>query len=218
MINTILDKYNNFPSTNEMANHAREIYNSSFKIKSNQILSSPDRILLNWINTEYDLFKSFEEKVYSNQYKQSFNSCQELIDFSNTILNRRKSRAGKSLENHLSSIFTIADLQFEEQAVTEDNKKPDFLFPSSEAYHNILFPTDQLIFLGAKTTCKDRWRQVLNEASTTVVEMHNELRDTPKTGDNSNVGLWTALAGLSALGIVGTAIIAYRKKKKEDNE
>lgn len=54
--------------------------------------------------------------------------------------------------------------------------------------------------------------------STTVVEMHNELRDTPKTGDNSNVGLWTALAGLSALGIVGTAIVAYRKKKKEDNE
>ena len=35
---------------------------------------------------------------------------------------------------------------------------------------------------------------------------------------NSNVGLWTALAGLSALGIVGTAIVAYRKKKKEDNE
>lgn len=54
--------------------------------------------------------------------------------------------------------------------------------------------------------------------STTVVEMHNELRDTPKTGDNSNVGFWTALAGLSALGIVGTAIVAYRKKKKEDNE
>ena len=47
--------------------------------------------------------------------------------------------------------------------------------------------------------------------STTVVEMHNELRDTPKTGDNSNVGLWTALAGLSALGIVGTAVVAYRK-------
>lgn len=35
---------------------------------------------------------------------------------------------------------------------------------------------------------------------------------------NSNVGLWTALAGLSALGIVGTAVVAYRKKKKEDNE
>ena len=54
--------------------------------------------------------------------------------------------------------------------------------------------------------------------STTVVEMHNVLRDTPKTGDNSNVGLWTALAGLSALGIAGTAFVALRKKKKEDDE
>lgn len=54
--------------------------------------------------------------------------------------------------------------------------------------------------------------------STTVVEMHNVLRDTLKTGDNSNVGLWTVLAGLSALGIVGTAVVAYRKNKKEDNE
>ena len=54
--------------------------------------------------------------------------------------------------------------------------------------------------------------------STTVVEMHNVLRDTPKTGDNSKVGLWTVLAGLSALGIVGTAFVAHRKKKKEDDE
>lgn len=54
--------------------------------------------------------------------------------------------------------------------------------------------------------------------STTVVEMHNVLRDTPKTGDNSKVGLWTVLAGLSALGIVGTAFVALRKKKKEDDE
>lgn len=28
----------------------------------------------------------------------------------------------------------------------------------------MLFPANKLVFLGAKTTCKDRWRQVLNEA------------------------------------------------------
>ena len=50
--------------------------------------------------------------------------------------------------------------------------------------------------------------------STTVVEMHNVLRDTPKTGDNSKVGLWTVLAGLSVLGIAGTAFVALRKKEK----
>ena len=54
--------------------------------------------------------------------------------------------------------------------------------------------------------------------STTVLEMHNVLRDTPKTGDNSKVGLWTVLAGLSALGIAGTVFAALRKKKKEDDE
>ena len=54
--------------------------------------------------------------------------------------------------------------------------------------------------------------------STTVVEMHNVLRDTPKTGDNSKVGLWTVLAGLSALGIAGTVFASLRKKKKEDDE
>lgn len=54
--------------------------------------------------------------------------------------------------------------------------------------------------------------------STTVVEMHNVLRDTPKTGDNSKVGLWTVLARLSVLGIAGTAFVALRKKKKEDDE
>ena len=54
--------------------------------------------------------------------------------------------------------------------------------------------------------------------STTIVEMHNEYRDTPKTGDESNLGLWFALAGLSAIGIAVTSVVAYKKRKKEDNE
>ena len=53
---------------------------------------------------------------------------------------------------------------FEEQAVTENNNKPDFLFPNGECYHNFSFPVDKLTMLGVKTSCKDRWRQVLNEA------------------------------------------------------
>ena len=68
------------------------------------------------------------------------------------------------MEHHLAHIFTASKLRFEEQAITEDKKRPDFLFPSGTEYHDFLFPTDDLTFLGAKTTCKDRWRQVLNEA------------------------------------------------------
>ena len=120
---------------------------------------------MKWIDTEYCLFRGFEEKIYAPIYSKPFANCQELVQFSNAILNRRKSRAGKSLEHHLATIFTAAQLRFEEQVITEDNKKPDFIFPSGEAYHNLSFPTDKLVFLGAKTTCKDRWRQVLNEAN-----------------------------------------------------
>ena len=79
-------------------------------------------------------------------------------------INRRKSRAGKSLEHHLAAVFDANSLLYTPQAVTEGNKRPDFLFPSQAAYHNNSFPTDKLISLAAKTTCKDRWRQVLNEA------------------------------------------------------
>lgn len=52
--------------------------------------------------------------------------------------------------------------------------------------------------------------------STTIVEMHNVLRDTPKTGDNSNLGLWIALAGLSAVGISVCSVLGFKKRKKED--
>lgn len=53
---------------------------------------------------------------------------------------------------------------------------------------------------------------------TVEIEMHNELRDTPKTGDDRKPGLWVALAGASALGIVATVVASKRKKKKEGNE
>ena len=52
--------------------------------------------------------------------------------------------------------------------------------------------------------------------STTIVEMHNLLRDTPKTGDTTNLPLLYALAGLSAVGIAVCGVIGFKKKKKED--
>lgn len=153
-----------FPDTVVMAKLARDLYNGNYAWTSDDINSNPDKTLLKWIDTEFKLFHSFEEHFYKPTYSAPFRDCQALIDFSNQILNRRKSRAGKSLEHHLSTIFTNAALRFDEQKVTEDNKKPDFIFPGIAEYHNFLFPAEDLVFLGAKTTCKDRWRQVLTEA------------------------------------------------------
>ena len=57
------------------------------------------------------------------------------------------------------------------------------------------------------------------EGAVTTVEMHNELRDTPKTGDDRNPALWLSLLGISAAGAAVLGVIGFKKKsKKEDAE
>jgi len=68
------------------------------------------------------------------------------------------------LENHLEQILIDNKLQFERGAKTENRSKPDFLFPGQQAYNRTDFPQTLLTMLGVKTSCKDRWRQVLVEA------------------------------------------------------
>ena len=164
LIKDFVTRYADFPDTRIMAKGARDCFNVANKIEVNNIMTNPDNVLLGWLDTEYALFKYMEEKVYSNILAQPFSSIDTFVAMANEVLNRRKSRAGKSLEHHLADIFTHNNLLFEEQVVTEENKKPDFVFPNGKCYHNITFPGDLLTVLGAKTTCKDRWRQVLNEA------------------------------------------------------
>lgn len=153
-----------FPSTIDLSANARRCYNGAFDINLKSITEDPDGKLLNWLDAEFKLFKTIENDRYSKRIKIPFSSVEELVEIANTILNRRKSRAGKSLEHHLSEIFNQFKISFESQVVTEDNKKPDFLFPGKEAYLNPKFDDQKLCVLASKTTCKDRWRQVLNEA------------------------------------------------------
>lgn len=53
---------------------------------------------------------------------------------------------------------------------------------------------------------------------TLTVNVHNDkitIEESPKTGDNSNMGLWFGLLGLSCLGMVGTVIYGRRRKREE---
>jgi len=155
---------NEFPSTLSLSSNARTCYNTCYNITDKLIKADPDRNLLNWLDAEYQLFKAIETEVYSDKILAPFKNLEALIIFANTLLNRRKSRAGKSLEFHLEEVFKTFNLKFTSQGITEDNKKPDFIFPNISAYHNQSFDPDNLILLASKTTCKDRWRQVVSEA------------------------------------------------------
>lgn len=133
-----------FPSTINLATKARGCYNNVYNITRRAIQSNPDKQILGWLDAEFQLFKAIENNKYSQRIKTPFQTVEELVETANTILNRRKSRAGKSLEHHLAEIFSSFSLSFSAQATTENNKKPDFLFPGAEAYHNPKFDNKKL--------------------------------------------------------------------------
>lgn len=151
-----------FPTTSEMSDAARmleiKIYN-----KENEFFSNPDKKILDWTEFEYRLFRYIERGFFEKSVKSGFNNLEDFLKLANSVMNRRKSRAGKSLEHHLSYIFSKNGLTFTEQGITEGKSKPDFIFPGIDQYHDPAFSRDKIIVLAAKTTCKDRWRQILNE-------------------------------------------------------
>lgn len=125
---------------------------------------SPDERLVKRRTMEYEAFRLMEAEVVLPKIRHGFTDVDSFIHFANSVANRRKSRSGTSLELHLAAIFDEEGLGYDAQATTEGNKTPDFLFPSAEAYADKTFPENRLRMLGVKTTVKDRWRQILNEA------------------------------------------------------
>ena len=125
---------------------------------------SPDVRLLRRRDCEYEIFLSIEEAIVLPRLKQGFDKVDTFVDFANAVTNRRKARSGKSLELHAREVFREEKLAHSHGQTSEAQKRPDFLFPSAEAYRNGSYPTAKLRMLAAKTTCKDRWRQILNEA------------------------------------------------------
>jgi len=128
-----------------------------------------DQRLMKRRDCEYEIFRSLEQEVELPVIRAGFDNIEDFVARAQTILQRRKSRSGRSLELQTRAIFLEENLRegidFQHQPESDAGKKPDFLFPSEAAYKDPSFPVNRLRMLAAKTTCKDRWRQVLNEAS-----------------------------------------------------
>lgn len=160
----LLERYpNGLPKSQEFSELARSR-------KPAVPLEDPDDALMIWLTEEEHLFRTYERHLVRARLLQGFGDdggdVDAFVDFSLSVQNRRKSRVGFAFENHLGHLFKLHGLQFEKGSsknTTENRSKPDFLFPSFEAYHDNNFLSEKLFLLGAKTTCKDRWRQVLAE-------------------------------------------------------
>ncbi len=131
--------------------------------------SDPDSALLLWMEREHRLFRRIERKLIAERIASGFGAegaedVDGFISFSLSVQNRRKARAGLALESHIEALLQANRVHYTRGAITENGNRPDFLFPGIEQYHDPGFADSALFMLGAKSTLKERWRQVLSEA------------------------------------------------------
>ena len=155
-----------FPSNEEFA-----AFSQSSLTDVDPTHDDPDDVVIEYYDRSYLLFKLYERAVIQHDYDAAPFVSDGVIDvdsftsFYTSVRNRRMSRAGKVLEIHIAHILDARGIEYEAQAKTENGKKPDFLFPSQAAYEDPAFPEEQLRMLASKTSIKDRFRQVADEAN-----------------------------------------------------
>jgi hypothetical protein len=152
-----------FPSTREFSDLARKT------CKLVDPIEDPDSAIEKWLAHEEAMFRRLELQGIRERLRKGFIGSDDVdvegfLKFSLSVQNKRKSRMGLSFEHHLEALFHANNLKFSRHCTTENGQKPDFIFPSIGLYNQLVGPNEQLYMLAVKSTCKDRWRQVLPEA------------------------------------------------------
>lgn len=152
-----------FPSTAEFSAFARDT------LPGIASPDDPDHVLLLRMEHEEVLFRELERHIITDRLATGFTKdgaidTDQFIAFSLSVQNRRKSRAGYAFAHHVEAALQESNVPYKREATTEKRNAADFLFPGEAAYHDTSFPAANLRMLAVKTTCKDRWRQVLSEA------------------------------------------------------
>lgn len=152
-----------FPGTVQLSSFTRD------SLPDVDPMSDPDGALVTWMEQEEALFRYLERNIVSERLRRGFMSGHHadvdgFLSFSLSVQNRRKSRAGLAFGHHVEALLQAHNIGYTREATTEKRNAADFLFPGDREYADSGYPADRLAMLAVKTTCKDRWRQVLAEA------------------------------------------------------
>lgn len=119
---------------------------------------------------------------------------------------QRKSRAGYSFEHHIEAMLVAGDLPFAKQVVMDAKKRPDFVLPSLRQLKRPESGSPPGIILSAKTTLRERWKQVQREMGSGELFL--------ATVDDSIAA--NAIEDMAALGII--LVVPERLKTSGDAE
>lgn len=165
-----------FPKSKEFSAFARELTGALTDY------STSDEAVVAWWDVEEAMFYQLEAYEIGRRLSEGFKDVPDFLKYSTSVRQRRVSRAGNALENHLASVFDERGVRYSWGKITEKNKTPDFIFPGILEYGNPIFLNSNLTILGVKATCKDRWRQVLSEAKR--IEKKHLFTLQPKISEN----------------------------------
>jgi len=205
LLDKIIERFpDGFPKTIDFSEFSRSFVSDVLP------QDNPDAALMEYLDHEEHLFRVFEKFFVEKKLESGFNDVDDFIRFSLSVQNRRKSRAGYALENHLRFIFDALEIRYSHNEITENKSRPDFIFPGIKEYRDGTFPPLNLTMLGVKTTCKDRWRQVLTEAAR-IPKKHLCTLEPSISEDQTNEMIFNQLQL-----VVPSSIVSTYNEKQQD--
>ena len=130
-----------------------------------------DTALAAWYSFTAEMFRGLEEHIIGTDFNRHFANKERIdldtfFEVSRRYQNSRFKRAGDSWESHLDAALHRTGVHYcWNKRKLADGVKPDFLFPSREIYTTDSTPPGTVTFMGAKTTAKERWLQLVGEAA-----------------------------------------------------
>jgi hypothetical protein len=152
------------PTTREMADAGAEL-----AANIHGATLSPDDRLYFSLAAETELFfalsDAIDQRWLEDKIAKGAASFAALAGYVTSKAQARKSRRGASLQHHFAKVLDVEEVPYKSQCLTEGKETPDFVIPGYDEYHDPHWPDDRLRMVACKSTAKERWRQVLEEAA-----------------------------------------------------
>jgi hypothetical protein len=176
-LDAIVARFSRLPDPTEIAREARSkwmVDNHVATFDPYELAAPGDAIMEISRDVEYRIFRAHEVKRraaeivrimsdYPDPIVAAVRGFPQLDAVFLSASQQRKTRAGRSFEHHISAALTGGRIRFEEQAVT-GGRRPDFVIPDARTLRlGANRNWNSALVLAAKTTLRERWKQVSSE-------------------------------------------------------